>query len=114
MLILLIPVIIYMALFIVFEPYEYFSKRVDGRENITTSPLQAMRAAMAGEVKDLLLGDSRTAHFDTRYLNSVTGKNYFNLAFGGASMEEAIELFYWADRYNDLESVSLQISLNSL
>ena len=113
-LILFIPVIVYMAMFIAFEPYEYFGRRVDGRENITTSPLQAMRAAMRGDVKDLLLGDSRTAHFDTRYLDSVTGKNYFNLAFGGASMEESIELFYWADRYNDLDSVSIQISFYTI
>lgn len=109
MILFLLPVVLYLAAFVMLEPINYFGLSLVGA-SISTEPLVGMRRAMRGGIKNILLGDSRTSHFDVDYLEQVTGIRYCNQDFGGASLKEEIDLFWWTAKYNDLENVILQTS----
>lgn len=86
---LAIPVGLYLAFFIVFEPNNYFGlKRAAG----STQPVARVRAWQADPGEYLILGDSRLAHFDLELARQASGKPWQNLAFGGASLRETIDL----------------------
>ena len=106
--ILLLPLVLYYAAFIMMDPFNYFDLSFKETFLSSTEPLPKMRQVMRGNIQNVLLGDSRTSHFDTDYLYEITGDQYYNLGFGGASLKEEIDLFWWAAKYNKLEKVVLQ------
>ncbi|KYG64165.1 hypothetical protein AZI87_13025 [Bdellovibrio bacteriovorus] len=73
------------------------------------------RDYMRAPKKNIIIGDSRVAHFDEAtapYLKE--DQSYSNLAFGGASMLESIEMFWWAAKQQKLENVIMSISFYTM
>ncbi len=97
--ILLIPVIVYFALFVYFEPYNYFGLFND--EYAGDSAVARVRSFNLEPANTIILGDSRMAHFDIDLVEEIVGEDVSQLAFGGASFNESLDLLEYAMDYND-------------
>lgn len=109
---LALPVLAYLAFFIAFEPNNYFGlKSAAG----STQPVARIKAYEEQPGEYLILGDSRLAHFDLALADQASGKNWQNLAFGGASLRETIDLAnYILDSGNPTQELVLGLSFYTL
>lgn len=108
----LLPVAVYIAFFVAFEPNNYFGLHDNGDSQSVISKIRGFESENAANI---ILGDSRLAHFDDELVAAHAGVPFANLAFGGASLEESIDLFYYAYAQNpDLERVVLGMSFYTL
>lgn len=95
---LALPFVLYYAIFLLFEPYDYFGLK-GGAVN-EDSVITRVRAYLSAPESAVILGDSRMAHFDPAAVETASGRRWSNLAFGGASLGESIDLFYMAAENN--------------
>lgn len=61
---------------------------------------------------NLLLGDSRMDAVTSERVKELTGENYFNLAYGGATLREIISSFWFASRHTRLHRVYIGLDFN--
>ncbi|MDL2215530.1 hypothetical protein LJB77_00405 [Ruminococcaceae bacterium OttesenSCG-928-N02] len=94
----LLPIVAYVAFFIAFEPNNYFGLHTGA--NADDSVIAKIRSFEQDGATRIILGDSRMAHFDADAVQAAAGAPFANLAFGGASLEESIDLFYFAFAQN--------------
>lgn len=109
---LFIPVYLWLAFFVAFEPNNYF-----GLKSSTTSsqPVARVRAYEQDPGENLIIGDSRLAHLDGDLIESVSGSAWQNLAFGGASLRESIDLAnYVLDSGNPVSRILFELSFYTL
>ncbi len=111
--ILLLPILLYYAVFLALEPNNYFGLRA---ETPTGAAIGTLRAYERDPKNRIILGDSRMAHFDMDLVNSVAGgAEYANLSFMGASLEEELDRLDWVLENNpDLEEVVFGLSFYTL
>lgn len=105
-----LPILFYLIFFLFFEPYNYFGIQ---KNNYTAADQLIYRVRRFDNQPQnaLLLGDSRMAHLDLDLVREVSGKSFSTLAFGGASLEEIIDLFWYAvDKNPDIDTVYLEVS----
>ncbi len=107
----LLPFVIIFSLFFAFEPYDYLG--VKGSATYGSLPLSAMRRVMLTKPSRIILGDSRTANLNTDYIRELTGRDYTMLGFGGATLGECIELFWFAVEHTELEECVFGINFYS-
>ena len=107
-----IPLLLYLCWFAAFEPNNYFGLRsISG----STQPIARIRAYQQAPGANLLLGDSRMAHFDMQLADDASGKTWQNLAFGGASLRETIDLAnYVLDSGNEVDELVVGLSFYTL
>ena len=86
---LMIPVLLWFAFFVAFEPNNYFGLKASAS---SSQPVARVRAYQQEPGTNLILGDSRLAHFDMALVDKLSGRNWQNLAFGGASLKETLDL----------------------
>lgn len=104
----LTPVYVWFAFFAVFEPNNYFGLKAGAD---SSQPVARVRAYQKQPGSRLVLGDSRLAHFDEAYLAELCGEEWQNLAFGGASLRETLDLAqYILDSGHPVERMVLGIS----
>lgn len=109
---LMIPVVLYLCLFVAFEPNNYFGLR---SSSASTAPVARVRAFRDEPGDRVIIGDSRLAHFDLNLANEASGKQWQNLAFGGASLKESIDLAeYVLDHHADVQEILLGLSFYTL
>ena len=109
---LAIPLVLYIAFFAAFEPNNYFGLR---KGAASTAPIARVRAFDAGPGTCLVLGDSRLAHFDMELAETASGKQWQNLAFGGASLRETLDLAEYAlERQPQLKELVIGLSFYTL
>ena len=104
----LLPVVAYFALFIAFEPNNYFGlkAKADGTDIMAT-----LRQYEKTPTPRIILGDSRTAKFDPALLQQLTGHPWANLSYGGASLQEQLDILEWAlDTQPNMEEVLFMAS----
>jgi hypothetical protein len=107
-----IPLILYFCWFAAFEPNNYFGLR---QSSGSTQPIARIRAYEAEPGTNLILGDSRMAHFDMALVDEASGKEWQNLAFGGASLCETIDLAnYVLDSGNKVDELMIGLSFYTL
>ena len=94
---LLIPVLLYLGLFAAFEPNNYFGLR---SASASTAPVARVRAFRDEPGDRVIIGDSRLAHFDLALAEEASGRTWQNLAFGGASLKESIDLAEYVLEHN--------------
>ena len=87
MALLAIPVVLWFVFFAAFEPNNYFGLKASAS---SSQPVARVRAYQQAPGTNLILGDSRLAHFDMQLVNSLTGQPWQNLAFGGASLKRRL------------------------
>lgn len=62
-------------------------------------------------VSRIVLGDSRMDSFDMDEIHSSTGQEYFNFAYGGGTLPEAIDTYWIARKATHLDAVYLGVGL---
>ena len=108
----LLPVALYLAFFLTFEPNNYFGLHASGSDN---SPIARIRAYQAAPANAVILGDSRMAHFDMALVNKTSGRTFSNVAYGGAGLEESIDEFYFLYGQNpEIDTVVFGLSFYTL
>lgn len=109
---LAIPVLLWLAFFIAFEPNNYFGLKASAT---SSQPVARVRAYQQEPGTNLILGDSRLAHFDMGLVNSLSGQSWQNLAFGGASLKETLDLAdYLLDSGHDADTLLVEVSFYTL
>ena len=109
---LLLPVALYFCLFAAFEPNNYFGLRKSGGSE---APIARLKSFEQQPGSRIIIGDSRLAHFDMDLARQASGKQWQNLAFGGASLKESIDLAEYALDHNpELEEILFGLSFYTL
>ncbi len=108
----LLPIVLYYCVFIAFEPNNYFGLK----ENADGTDIMAILRMYEDTPGDsIILGDSRMAKFDAQLIEDITGDEYTNLAFGGASLKEQLDILEWAYQQNpQLNEVVFGLSFYTL
>lgn len=105
---LLTPVYLWLAFFVAFEPNNYFGLKAD---TDSSQPVARVRAYQQEPGSRLIIGDSRLAHFDMDLVGEVSGQEWQNLAFGGASLRESLDLAdFVLDSGNEVEEILFELS----
>lgn len=111
-LLLMIPVLAWFLFFLAFEPNNYFGLKASAT---SSQPVARVRAYQQAPGENLILGDSRLAHFDMALVDSLTGQPWQNLAFGGASLKETLDLAdYVLDSGNPVDTMLVEVSFYTL
>lgn len=109
---LLTPVALYLCLFIAFEPNNYFGFK---SATPTEAPIARLQDYKRHSGDHIIVGDSRLAHFDMQQVEAITGRPWQNLAFGGASLKETVDVLEWAMQQNpNLSEVVFGMSFYTL
>ncbi len=111
--IIALPIIIYFGIFIYFEPYNYFGFK--NNEYVDDSAIVRVRQYNQEPSDIVIFGDSRMAHFDIKLVESYTGEDVKMLSFGGASLNESMDLLEYAmDTNPNLKTIYFGISFYTL
>lgn len=109
---LLVPVLLYFGVFIAFEPNNYFGLR---QTTSAEAPIARLQSFERSPGNSIIIGDSRFAHFDMEQVREVSGREWQNLAFGGASLKEGVDLLEWAMEKNpNLQEVVFGLSFYTI
>lgn len=109
---LLLPILLYYCVFLAVEPNNYFSLRATTPSGASIGTLQDFERHPTDHV---ILGDSRFAHLDMGLIKRLTGEEFSNLSFGGASVKETLDRLDWVlERRPDLQEVVLGLSFYTL
>ncbi|MDL2293704.1 hypothetical protein LJC60_03635 [Ruminococcaceae bacterium OttesenSCG-928-D13] len=110
--ILLIPILLYYGLFLRFEPNNFFGLRAETPSGAVFGAIRQYRENPSASV---IVGDSRTAHLDMDRVEQLTGRRFSNLAFGGASLKEELDLLDWLlKHYPEINEVVLGSSFYTM
>lgn len=109
---LAVPVVVWFAFFVAFEPNNYFGLKASSS---SSQPVARVRAYQQSPGRNLILGDSRLAHFDMDLVEEASGESWQNLAFGGASLKETLDLAdYVLDSGNTVDTLLVELSFYTL
>lgn len=109
---LFVPIYLWFAFFVAFEPNNYFGLK---RDTDSSQPVARVRAYQQDPGESLIIGDSRLAHFDMQLVSDVSGRPWQNLAFGGASLRESLDLANFVlDSGHDVTEVLLALSFYTI
>lgn len=108
-----LPIVLYFAAFIYFEPYNYFGLK-KSRYN-RDSAIVRVRNFDSDPRNVIILGDSRMAHFDMDTVEEYVGESVSQLAFGGAGFNESMDLLEYALESNpDIHTIYFGVSFYTL
>jgi len=114
-----IPFAVYAILVIVVDPFNYFnvSHVIPDELKAETScrlnyRLWKMNAYRRQPTDNILLGDSRMLLLDADSISARTGETYYNFAYGGGSLDEVIETFWFADSIVSLKHVYIGLNFS--
>lgn len=119
LLIFSIPILVYCTAIAVIDPFDYF-----GLPSVISPGVKAATAKGLNEcfwkmnefnrhpASSILLGDSRMDAMPTEKVSQAAAREYCNLAFGGASLNEIMDAFWFAARRTRLTNVYIGLNLN--
>lgn len=109
---LLLPIVLYYAAFVFFEPNNYFGLR---EKPFGDDIIARLRTYPRNPGNSIIIGDSRMAKFDLELAAQLSGREFTNLASGGASLSETLDLLEWTMQVNpQLEEVVMGLSFYTL
>lgn len=104
-----IPFIVYLTVFTVYEPYNYWGLKAE-KSGSWATPLARVREFMRRPSENLILGDSRMNHFDKEAVEKKTGVYYANLSTGGQGLNLSRELYEWAKGKSKIDNLIIDAS----
>jgi hypothetical protein len=115
-----LPLIIWIILVVLVDPYNYFSfgpKIIDNRLKMEISyklnrPLFQLLGYKSHPTPSILLGDSRTACLKSEIINKYTKNDFTNLAYAGGSLVDAINTFWLVSEDTKLSDVYIGINFS--
>lgn len=102
----------YAIWFFLYEPINYLN--IKNEASLTYDPVWKMKRFMTSPQPYIILGNSQVAHLNTDSLKHYSGKPFENIAFGGASLPESIDQFWWATECGPLKEVWFAVSFYTL
>lgn len=112
------PFLLLAAFVAIVDPFDYFGpSRVlsDAVKRDTAGrlhyPLLKVHQFRREPVSRILLGDSRMFLLDVGSIEAVSGERYFNFAYGGGTLTEAVKTYWLASRTIHLDAVYLEMGL---
>lgn len=117
LLIFLIPFILILAINIVIDPFEYFNGPGLGFDKKDVSlpldyRLYKLNSYRKHPLPNILLGDSRIAAISTGEIEKVSGRQFYNFAYGGGTLEEALNTIDYASEICKLKEIVIGIPFN--
>lgn len=108
-----------MAAVALVDPYNLFRGAVESK-NLTLSDtflkidpcLWKCFDYQRNPVRNIILGDSRADNLDTKYIQDTTNEKYYNLAYGGGTLPEIIDTFWFATKQIKLQKVYIGLNFN--
>ena len=114
-----LPVIAYVGVVFLCDPFEFLggpgliSEAVKLRSaNPLNQCLWKMTKFHRDPAPNIMLGDSRMASVPADRVADITHEQYANMAYGGASLRECIETFWFANRTTRLRKVYFGVSFD--
>ncbi len=108
----LAPVCLCAALIVLIDPYNYFGLSHFINDDIKLNTSQRLDYCLWKSLEfrkrpadSILLGDSRMYNLDVRLINKATGRSYYNFAYGGGTLPEIIDTFWYATSLTKLKNV---------
>ncbi len=103
LLLFLLPFAAAFALFLAFDAYNYFG--MGSHMTYLSKPLSTMRELVRDKSENIILGDSHMANCNVDYIEELSGEHYTMLAYGGATLSENIDEFWYAVEHTELKKV---------
>lgn len=75
-------------------------------------PLWKMPEYRRNPEPNILLGDSRMGALRAEFIEKISGEKYYNFSYGGATLQEIIRTFWFADAITPLRKVYLGVNFN--
>ena len=110
--------VVYIAAIVVIDPYNYFNTRIVSQDvKIRIAFPLNERLFRIIEYKqnpspNILIGDSRIQNLSPVNIKKVTNETYFNFGYGGCTLPELIDSFWFATKYQKLKNVCIGISFD--
>lgn len=108
----LLPFLLIFAIFTAFDPYDYWL--INNHPTYVSRSVSGMRELLLTKPENILLGDSRMANFNADYIKQITGEDWCALAYGGATLNENIEQFWYATEHTTLKKVVFGVNFYNL
>ena len=113
------PFCIYGAFIVLTDPFDFLSHRsiLSEETKLRTAArlnpfLWKMNKFRELACPNILLGDSRMGHVPTVEIKSITGEEYFDFSYGGATLREILDTFRFAAKHVRLHNVVVGINFN--
>ena len=100
------------------DPYNYFSydpQQTENRKKIARKVNGALWKLVEynrDPKPNILLGDSRMGRLKNEDISKITGEEYYNLSYEGATLPEMITTFWYTAETLNLKNVYFGISFN--
>ncbi len=114
-----VPLLIYALVIVAVDPYEFFGVShlvpTEAKHEISFKlhyPLWKLLHYRDDPRPDILLGDSRMMGVSPDSVAAAAGGQWSNLAYGGASLEEILRSFWFADERTELKHVCIGLNFN--
>lgn len=117
-LIFCIPVVLYVVLVIIIDPYNYFSFSKEAVNDETkksisnkiSNPLYQLVSFAKNPSPYVLLGSSQTGLLTATAIKEYTGKDFQNMSYGGGTLPELIATFWELEKQTTLKEVYIGVS----
>jgi hypothetical protein len=115
----LVPFALVASATMVVDPFNFFnvfhviSDAVKGPISNLHYVLWKMPEFKRGPVANILIGDSRMGAVRPETVERISGQKYYNFAYGGATLPEMINTFWFADSLVKLSNVVIGINFNN-
>ena len=115
-----VPFLIFILLVIFIDPYNFISteknqKIIYHKKKISkhlNEPLYKLINFSHNATDIIFLGDSRTGNIKESTFKKLTGGKATNLAYGGGTLPEIIESFWYVSKYHNLKEVYISINFD--
>ena len=115
----LIPFLIYFIMVVIVDPFNYFnvSHFIDNKIKKNTSyrlhyQLWKLIEYERDPLPNIILGDSRALYIKPREIYKFSNEKYFNFAYGGGTLSEIIDTFWYCTKKVKLKNVYIDINFN--
>lgn len=117
----LLPLIVFIGVVVLADPYNYYRAEsfIPLEVKLATSykfhyPLWKCIEYKRKPVANILLGDSRTDALGSEGAWRLTGEKWYNFAYGGATVPEIVETFWYANSLTKLKKVYIGLNFNQM
>jgi hypothetical protein len=114
-----IPIVIFCGFIAIVDPFDYLNIVSAVSPGVKASTAKALNVCLwkmnqydHQPVSSILLGDSRMDAMPAARISRVTNREYFNMAFGGGTLNEMIAAFWFAAGRTRLSDVYIGLNLN--
>jgi hypothetical protein len=115
-----LPLCLYALFIFVTDPFNFVNGRSPIRPQIKGETARQLQPAFwrmnefdQHPTPNILLGDSRMWLLKEKDIEAVTGDAYFNFGYGGGTLREAVDTFWFATKRTRLERVYLGVNLDT-